>query len=70
MLLSRKYLVLILVSAITLNHVAGATATAAKRSERKNMTESMKGYMSKAMNYAKKMAASLRGGSSENTTGV
>uniref|UniRef100_A0A147BLR4 Putative secreted protein n=1 Tax=Ixodes ricinus TaxID=34613 RepID=A0A147BLR4_IXORI len=68
MLLSRKYLVLILVSAIVLHQVAGEPAD--KESESKGMMATMKDYMSKAMDYVKKMATSWSGGASKKITGA
>uniref|UniRef100_A0A0K8R6V1 Secreted protein n=1 Tax=Ixodes ricinus TaxID=34613 RepID=A0A0K8R6V1_IXORI len=83
MLLSGKYLVVILVSAIVLHHAAGGPAT--KMSEAKNMETSKDSVdyaknmdsgvnyakkMGYGIDYAKKMSESSRGGEYEKTMGV
>uniref|UniRef100_V5GFP3 Putative secreted protein n=1 Tax=Ixodes ricinus TaxID=34613 RepID=V5GFP3_IXORI len=67
MLLSRKYLLVIFVSAIVLHHVAGIPA--AKMSEAKDMETSKDSVdyakkMGYGINYAKKMSESSSGGHS------
>uniref|UniRef100_A0A0K8R6W6 Secreted protein n=1 Tax=Ixodes ricinus TaxID=34613 RepID=A0A0K8R6W6_IXORI len=65
MLLSRKYLLVIFVSAIVLHHVAGIPA--AKMSQAKDIQTSKDSVdyankMGYGINYAKKMSESSRGG--------